>query len=109
MLITLARELINSSYILSIGFPRVSLYRDECAFHQLGPLGRVGLVVNMYVCLCVCLCVCLMSPFHAIFSEASDWPSGHMISSWPLIGQPSFTFFAQKPLGGGGGNGGGEG
>ena len=30
--------------------------------HQLGPLGRVGLVVDM----CVCLCVCL-SPFHVIF------------------------------------------
>ena len=25
-------------------------------FHQLGPLGRVGLRVAMSVCLCVCLC-----------------------------------------------------
>ena len=28
-------------------------------FHQLGPLGRVGLVVTESVCLCVCLCLCL--------------------------------------------------
>ena len=28
-------------------------------FHQLGPLGRVGLVVDMCVCLCVCVFVCL--------------------------------------------------
>ena len=35
-------------------------------FHQLGPLGRVGLVVAMSVCLCVCVFVCL-SPSHAIF------------------------------------------
>ena len=31
-------------------------------FHQLGPLGRVGLVVAMSVCLFTCL-----SPSHAIF------------------------------------------
>ena len=36
-------------------------------FQQLGPLGRVGLVVAMCVCLSVCLFVCLMSPFHVIF------------------------------------------
>ena len=34
-------------------------------FHQLGRLGRVGLVVAMSVCLSVCLYVCL-SPFHVI-------------------------------------------
>ena len=32
------------------------------SFHQLGPLGWVGLVVVMSVCLCVCVSVCLMSP-----------------------------------------------
>ena len=36
-------------------------------FHQLGPLGRVGLVVAMCVCLYLCFFVCLMSPFHVIF------------------------------------------
>ena len=36
-------------------------------------------------CPSVCLFVCLMSPSHAIFSEASHWPSGHMIRSRPLI------------------------
>ena len=39
----------------------------EIGFHQLGPLGRVGLAVDISVCLCVCVCVCLMSPSHAIF------------------------------------------
>ena len=51
-------------------------------FHQLGPLGRVGLVVAKSVCV---LFVCL-SPSHAIFFEASHLPSGHMIISRPLIG-----------------------
>ena len=55
----------------------------SCNFHQLGRLGRVGLVVAMSVC-----CRCL-SPSHAIFFEASHWPCDHMISSRPLIGQPS--------------------
>ena len=65
---------INSS---SIDLPR----RSMLDFHLLGPLGQVGLVVDMSVCLSVCL-----SPSHAIFFEASYWPSGHMISSRPLIG-----------------------
>ena len=36
--------------------------------------------------------VCLhvgMSPPHAIYFKASHWPSDHMISSRPVIGQPS--------------------
>ena len=36
-------------------------------FHQLGPLGRVGLVVAMCVCFYLCFFVCLMSPFDVIF------------------------------------------
>ena len=40
--------------------------KDIC-FFLLGPLGRVGLVDAMGVCLCVCLFVCLMSPLHVIF------------------------------------------
>ena len=38
-------------------------------FHQLGPLGRVGLLVEMCVCLCVCvLSVCLSDvPFSCNF------------------------------------------
>ena len=60
----------------------------------------------------VAMCVSVLSPFYVTFSEASHWPSGHMFSSRPLIGQPSFTtklrnfylfIFAQKPLGEGGG------
>ena len=41
-------------------------------------------------CQSIYLSVCL-SPFHVTFFEASHWPSGHMISSKPLIGQLSFT------------------
>ena len=37
-----------------------------------------------------CPYVCLSVPFHAIFFEASHWPSDHMTRSRPLIGQPSF-------------------
>ena len=44
----------------------------------------------------VAMSVCGMSPFHVIFFEASHWPSGHMINSRPLIGQPSFT--TKNPL-----------
>ena len=36
-------------------------------FHQLGLLGRVGLVVAMCVCFYLCFFVCLMSPFHVTF------------------------------------------
>ena len=39
----------------------------------------------------VAMSVCLMSHFQVISFEASHWPSGHIISSRPLIGQPSFT------------------
>ena len=42
------------------------------------------------VSLSVYLSICLSS-FHVIFFEASHWPSGHMINSRHLIGQPSFT------------------
>ena len=48
-------------------------------FHQLWPLGRVGLVVTESVCVC-------LSPCHATFFEASHWSSDHMIRSRPLIG-----------------------
>ena len=44
-----------------------ALQPAQQAFHQLGPLVRVGLVVAMCVCFSVCLFVCLMSPFHVIF------------------------------------------
>ena len=60
-----------------------SFSRKECfmfffVFHQLGPLGRVGLVVKKSVR----LCVYALSPSHAIFFEASD----HMISLRHFIG-----------------------
>ena len=38
----------------------------------------------------VCLFIYL-SPSHAIFFEASHWPSGHLIRSWPFIG-PQVTW-----------------
>ena len=43
-------------------------------FHQLGPLGRVGLVVTKSVCKFYYVFV----PFPWDFFEASHWPSGHM-------------------------------
>ena len=46
-------------------------------------LGRVGLVVDMSVCLSVSV---FDVPFQCDFFEASYWPLGHMIRSWPLIG-----------------------
>ena len=44
-------------YPLNAIFPHF-LKSDVQNFHQLGPLGRVGLVVDMSVCVCVCLSVC---------------------------------------------------
>ena len=67
-----------------------NLHICDVNFHQLGPLGRVGLVVTESVCVCVCVSVCLFVPSHAIFFEASHWPSDHMTRSRPLIGQASF-------------------
>ena len=60
------------SFILSI----VSFQLSDISFHRIGPLGRFGLVVAM----CICLYV-YMSPSHAIFFEASHWPTGHMTRS----------------------------
>ena len=39
----------------------------------------------------VCLRPSPLSPSHAVFFKASHWPSVHMISSRPVIGQPTFT------------------
>jgi hypothetical protein len=50
-------------------------------FHQLGPLGRVGLVVDMSVCVFVCVFVCV-SPFHVIVpGEQSPQQSASSTSS----------------------------
>ena len=43
-----------------------------------------------------CPSVCLCAPSGAVFSEASHWPSDHMIRSRPLIGQPPPWPGAQK-------------
>ena len=45
-------------------------------FHQLSPLGQVGLVVAMCVSFYLCRFVSLMSPFHVTFFKASHWSSG---------------------------------
>ena len=45
-------------------------------FHRIGPLGRFGLVVEMSIGIYIG-----MSPSHAIFFEASHWPTGHMTRS----------------------------
>ena len=69
-------------------------------FHQLDPLGRVGLVGAISVC-CLSLFVLCLSSSQCIFLrllifpshdqvKASYWPSDHMISSRPLT---VFTFF----------------
>ena len=65
--------------------PYEGMAYSERHFHQLGPgpLGRVGLVVAMSVCVSVCL---WNVPFQCDFFRASHWPSGHMIRSRPLIG-----------------------
>ena len=49
-------------------------------FHQLGPLGPVGLVVAK----CVCVFVCL-APSHAIFFQAFHWPCDHKIRMRDLL------------------------
>ena len=75
-------ELLTTSLIVNIFFLKkkyaycVSIFQY---FHQLGPLGRVGLVVAMSV-----------RPFiHSSvfnFFVTSHWPSDHIISSRPLPG-----------------------
>ena len=55
---------------------------------------RIGPLADSFIewqCLCVD-----MSPPHVIYFEASHWPSDHMISSRPLIGQPSSPPFHTK-------------
>ena len=65
---------------------QVSCVRCHMFFKE-SPLGRFFHIVAMSVL----LSVCFMSPFHVTFFEDSHWPSDPMISSRPLIGQPSFT------------------
>ena len=68
--------------VLTASVERFSVSR-MLNFHQLGPLGRVGLVVDM----CVCFSVSLMSPFHVIFvrgrtgaerASGVDWCKLHL-------------------------------
>ena len=66
------------------------------SFHQLGPLGWVGLVVAM----CVSLFICLMSPFHVTFSRPHIGPQ----ITWPDPGL-SLVNPLSLPYGGGGGGG----
>ena len=47
-------------------FTGVVVFTRRCYFHQLGPLGRVGLVVDMSMC-CVLCVVCLSVPFPCNF------------------------------------------
>ena len=60
--------------------------KNILSFHQIGPLGKFCLVVAMseYIKVGVSL-------FHVNFFKASHWPSDHMISLSPIIGQPYFA------------------
>ena len=72
-------SLLNKKTLLYYRADSVSFVK---CFHQLGPLGRVGLVVAMSVC-----CHGVV-PFPCdFFFKASHWPWYHKISSRPLIGQ----------------------
>ena len=57
----------------------------QCFFKEssLWPILSSSRDVSLSIYLSVCL-----SPFHVNFFKASHWPSGQMIRSWPLIGQP---------------------
>ena len=58
-------------------------------FSKNRPQGWFFLVVPMSVYVCMYLFLCSYVP-PCNFFEASHWPSDTMISSRPLIGQPSF-------------------
>ena len=57
---------------------------NKYIFHWIGPLGWFSHRVAMSVCLSVCL-----SPPHAIFFQASHWPTGHMTRSQASHWSPS--------------------
>ena len=54
--------------------------------HRIGPWALWSSSRDVRVCLYI-----YMYPFIVIFFKASHWPSDQMISSRPLIGQPSST------------------
>ena len=54
---------------------------SEPIFTESAPLGGFSYRVAMSMC--------ASAPLGAVFYEAFHWPSGHMISSRPLIGPPS--------------------
>ena len=54
--------------------------------HWISPLGPCGLVVAMSISISICLYIPL--PYN--FFRPFDWPSYQMISSWPVIRQPTF-------------------
>ena len=72
-------------------------------FTEWAPLGRFSHRVAMSLCVCVCAIESQGSkggPRGAkqspIVFEASHWPSGHMISSSPLIGPPNHPPYRKK-------------
>ena len=50
---------------------------------------RIGPLADSFIELRCPSVLCMVSPPHAVFFEASHWPSRHMIRSRPVIGRPS--------------------
>ena len=90
-LTTLKQFISGHLLFLKVSSERLGL---GASFHRIGPSGPIrssSRDVRVYVC-------CL-SPSHAIFFEASHWPSGHMTRSRPLIGRPPLLFLKLKRVG----------
>ena len=69
--------------LIENGFINTNRYKQKklISFHQLGPLGRVGLVVAMCVCFFVCFYVSLFDvPFSCNFLKVLSWK----VFSWYL-------------------------
>ena len=70
-------------YIYIFFFYKLRNFVQNCN----GPTIHIGREIQ---CLPYAVFFNLLSPFIVIFYQASHWPSYHIISSRPLIGQPSF-------------------
>ena len=72
----------KSKFFFFFFFGKKKFFQNFVIFTESSQLGRFSHRVAMSVEMWLCAIGC------SFFFEASQWPSGHMISSRPLIGPP---------------------
>ena len=96
------------NFLLCIFFAFCVIVMQNNNFHQLGPLSRVGRIVDMSVCLSGWCPLPMRFFSRPLIGPQVTWSvRGLWLVNTPSL--PNFFCFGQKPLGSGGGDGSGEG